>query len=124
MKKDIAKIWVEALKSGDYLQGTEYLCADDRYCCLGVLCDLYAQNAADNLRIVEKFKGDSEFRITYYNHDSEVLPDVVQEWAGMSSNAGKYMDDTLFESSLASDNDQGDSFDELAKKIELYVDDL
>lgn len=124
MKKDIAKIWIDALQSGEYKQGTEYLCADGQYCCLGVLCDLYAQNAADNLRIVEKFKGDSEFRITYYNHDSEVLPDVVQEWAGMSSNAGKYMDDTLFESSLASDNDQGDSFDELAKKIELYVDDL
>ena len=124
MKKDIAEIWINALQSGEYDQGSEYLCAGGRYCCLGVLCDLYAQNAADNLRIVEKEKGDSGFIITYYNHDSEVLPDVVQEWAGMCTNAGKYMDGTLYESSLASDNDQGDSFHELAKKIALYVDDL
>ena len=124
MKKDIAKIWVDALQSGKYDQGSEYLCAGGRYCCLGVLCDLYAQDTADNLRIVEKEKGDSGFIITYYNHDSEVLPDVVQEWAGMSTNTGKYLSDSLFESSLASDNDQGDTFHELAKKIELYADDL
>ena len=124
MKKDIAKIWVDALKSGEYKQGTEYLCAGDRYCCLGVLCDLYAQNAADNLRIVEKQKGDKGFTITYYNYDSEVLPEIVQEWAGMSTNTGKYMSDTLFESSLASDNDQGATFEELADVIAKSVDDL
>jgi hypothetical protein len=124
MKKDIAKIWVTALKSGDYKQGSEYLCANDRYCCLGVLCDLYLQEDGSSLSVVEKKKGDKDFTVTWYNHDAEVLPDVVQEWAGMNTNTGKYLSDILFESSLASDNDQGATFEELADIITKSVDDL
>ena len=124
MKKSIAKIWVEALKSGEYKQGTEYLCADGQYCCLGVLCDLYVKNVDEDLPIVEKFKGESEVMITYYNHDSEVLPDVVQEWAGMATDTGKYLSDTLCESSLAIDNDNGATFEELADVIAKSFDDL
>ena len=32
--------WVEALRSGKYEQGNKFLRLGDRYCCLGVLCDL------------------------------------------------------------------------------------
>lgn len=32
--------WVEALESGKYEQGTLWLKADGKYCCLGVLCEL------------------------------------------------------------------------------------
>lgn len=32
----LQKKWVAALRSGEYKQGTEYLCKDERYCCLGV----------------------------------------------------------------------------------------
>lgn len=34
--------WLEALRSGDYRQGTGHLrsVSNDTYCCLGVLCDI------------------------------------------------------------------------------------
>lgn len=38
--------WVEALRSGRYLQGTDHLRdAQDRYCCLGVYCDISGRGA-------------------------------------------------------------------------------
>jgi hypothetical protein len=32
--------WVAALRSGKYAQGTDKLCKDNAYCCLGVLCEI------------------------------------------------------------------------------------
>ena len=36
----LARRWVAALRSGKYRQGQGGLRTGDRYCCLGVLCDL------------------------------------------------------------------------------------
>jgi len=43
MNKRIKKLWVSALRSGKYKQGQEQTKDQTRYCCLGVLCDLYAK---------------------------------------------------------------------------------
>ena len=40
MKKTNKKIWVRALRSGQYKQGSGYLCRDGKYCCLGVAFDV------------------------------------------------------------------------------------
>lgn len=40
LDKDIKKAWVEALRSGKYEQGEDYLKKDNCYCCLGVLCEI------------------------------------------------------------------------------------
>jgi len=32
--------WVEALESGKYQQGAQYLCRDNKFCCLGVACEV------------------------------------------------------------------------------------
>lgn len=48
MKKDIAEMWIEALRSGKYKQGYGYLKQESgdnieenaRFCCLGVLCSI------------------------------------------------------------------------------------
>lgn len=37
MDESIKAQWVSALRSGEYEQGKSYLCADGKYCCLGVL---------------------------------------------------------------------------------------
>ncbi len=34
------KKWTDALRSGRYAQGINYLCRNGSYCCLGVLCEL------------------------------------------------------------------------------------
>lgn len=47
------KLWVEALRSGEYEQCTNELCTNDGagtnyYCCLGVANELFNLNAQDN----------------------------------------------------------------------------
>ena len=32
--------WTKALRSGEYVQGEQYLCFEDCFCCLGVLADI------------------------------------------------------------------------------------
>lgn len=41
MEEGLKNRWVTALKSGTYQQGMDVLrTPDDKYCCLGVLCDI------------------------------------------------------------------------------------
>ena len=43
MNAEIKARWVEALRSGKYQQGRAALRSlEERFCCLGVLCDLYS----------------------------------------------------------------------------------
>jgi hypothetical protein len=40
MDADLKAKWVEALRSGEYEQGSLYLRKEGKHCCLGVLCEL------------------------------------------------------------------------------------
>jgi len=40
MNPEIKQKWIEALKSGEYKQTDGKLRQDNRFCCLGVLCDI------------------------------------------------------------------------------------
>lgn len=40
MNKEIARKWVDALRSGEYKQTRGRLRSGDRFCCLGVLCEI------------------------------------------------------------------------------------
>lgn len=45
MNPSIKERWVQALRSGNYVQGTDLLRSkSNEFCCLGVLCDLYIQD--------------------------------------------------------------------------------
>lgn len=71
MKKNIKKKWLAALKSGEYEQGQGTLVrieeSGKRYCCLGVLCHLWAK---------EKHK-----KMPQYD---AMPPDNVLDWAGLN----------------------------------------
>lgn len=43
MDQELKAKWVEALRSGKYEQATGWLREGNRYCCLGVLCDISGQ---------------------------------------------------------------------------------
>lgn len=45
MEADLKREWAEALRSGDYVQGNNFLhyVPDNTWCCLGVLCDVLAK---------------------------------------------------------------------------------
>jgi hypothetical protein len=38
INKEELKIWIAALRSGEYIQGKDCLQYENRYCCLGVAC--------------------------------------------------------------------------------------
>ena len=99
MKTDIKNQWLEALRSGHYQQGiralrhinTQEKDQPDQFCCLGVLCDLYAkahpndlnwgpQTAFYNVPFLTRFEGDDEI-----HKSMSYLPMRVREWAGLKN---------------------------------------
>jgi hypothetical protein len=103
--------WVEALRSGTYRQGTKRLRrrqegdSEDRYCCLGVLCDISNDGHWEY--------ASSEF-LYYYkmgdkSYDNVILPTEISR---------KYNITSVQEYSLIDLNDNGASFPEIALYIE------
>lgn len=117
MNKDVKALWLAALRSGEYKQGSGFLKivgkngAQDRFCCLGVLCELAVEAGVTN-RLREGYE------TTYGvpgDTDTAVLPAHVRKWAGMDSKAGSYNSGN---NSLTGDNDDGMSFGAIADVIE------
>lgn len=111
MLNDNAKKWVDALRSGDYKQGKNVLHATDGYCCLGVACELYAQEFPLPREIAssgnERFDG----------HVS-VPPSQVVDWLGLRHELGVFVNAPDACESLAGMNDKGTPFAEIADFIE------
>jgi len=59
MKKEIKEKWFTALKSGSYKQGFGQLRHKDKFCCLGVLCDVVDQKGWTNKFGVSSHRGAS-----------------------------------------------------------------
>ena len=74
MNKRIKKLWLKALRSGEYKHTKHKLRRHGHgYCCLGVLCDLHSSET------------DTEWDGDYYLHANVVLPTEVIVWAGLKS---------------------------------------
>ena|ERR1700741_5527679 len=118
MKKSIAMKWVAALESGEYKQTTGKLRQGNSFCCLGVLCNLHAQEFPEIAKTQKK-------RNSYLGEFGE-LPEKVQEWSEMSSDEGDFYDpSTLREYSLINMNDkEGKTFEQIAKVIRKYYKEL
>lgn len=109
MKKEIAEEWVKALRSGKYKQGRNFLKKDDKFCCLGVLCEIAAESM--NSAAID------------YSNNSWALPPSIQNWAEMSSSMGVFEPefDENANHSLSFINDNlGGNFNEIADIIEAY----
>lgn len=114
MKKEIATLWVNALRSGKYQQVTGKLKRHGGYCCLGVLCELSEQG---------EFIDMGEMKDCYVlpngNIGSTNLPNDIVEWAGMSSIVGAiHPDYPSGITTLSAMNDDGSYFAEIADVIE------
>jgi len=131
MKKDIAKKWVKALRSGKYKQGECYLKqfndnGQAKHCCLGVLCELYNNEMKKkhkkslNTKIVDGYAE----RPVSFNKQQQGLPSVVKKWAGMKDSLGYFIADTEFSECLADLNDMGTKFKTIANTIEKNVENL
>lgn len=107
MNAEIKQKWIEALRSGEYRQGINYLRGNDNtYCCLGVLCDLYAKEHNIEWRDSAIFQA-KELNVA--GTTPHYLPNRVQEWAEVNGNNPNL---------LGNRNDEGKTFNEIADIIE------
>lgn len=112
MNPEVKKKWIEALKSREYDQGVGGLCVGDRFCCLGVLCDLHAREtnkAWDHQVGIER-------GAARYCGCRNYLPQEVMEWAGLKSENPVVGGNDR--QALANLNDGGYSFSSIANLIE------
>lgn len=81
MHREIKDLWVDALRSGKYQQGSEALCniAENTHCCLGVLCDLYLGYAGESWTNPDDHYG-------LIDGQKYLLPLSVMKWAGLNTN--------------------------------------
>lgn len=130
--------WLEALRSGEYLQakGTirEELEEEDQvemshthsYCCLGVLSDLVAKEHPERVAWGEE----NLINTTEGGHDASpalangVLHDEVCRITGLDERdpwLGSYKPECTLESRASDWNDSGHDFTEIATQIETHL---
>ncbi len=110
MKKSIKKLWVKALRSGKYKQGTAGLRFEGSFCCLGVLCDLHSQAA------FLSWEHDENSGTYRYLGESIVLPREVCAWAGLDT-----QNPAVPKIFLTTQNDARRSFKRVATMIERHL---
>lgn len=119
------QLWVDTLRSDRFKQGKHFLhnADTDEYCCLGVACELYDEVVGGlNKRVLTAKREDDmggPMRVTAYGTDLGggtiySLPVVVRDWLGLHGDSAAYG----LNDSLAKLNDEGKSFDVIAKTIE------
>jgi hypothetical protein len=113
MNPQVQQAWVKALRSGEYKQGRTRLRAGDKFCCLGVLCDLHQKAGLGRWDGTEYFDGAED-----EDHTALLLPDAVMEWAGLSYCSGCFVHIGTRKMLLSNHNDEGASFADLANAIE------
>jgi len=123
-----AKAWVKALRSKKYEQGQHFLRKDNRYCCLGVACELYAKEHP-GFKISSRSMQEADGLVTVYLYGQTAsdtnLPSPVMRWLNLNDPSGhiesEWRSDLVPEhilGSLAAVNDHGASFEKIADLIE------
>lgn len=116
MNTKIKKRWIEALRSGEYEQTDGYLkvIADNetRYCCLGVLCELYIESKNRTLKKKLKWKEEEHGGCSIYGKTGR-LSAPIKKWCEIDGKDSGERNENL----LVDMNDRGDSF----KKIATYI---
>lgn len=125
MNEQIKKQWLRALRNGKYKQTRSNLRTSTGFCCLGVLCDLYAKETNVEWEQVE-LDGVKKNSIYYRMHNAhDVLPLEVSLWAGVpispAVQAAPFGDTREISQTLGNLNDTGFSFYKIAKLIEKQL---
>lgn len=75
LNPEVKAKWVAALRSGEYKQGYRNLRSpDDRFCCLGVLCDLAAKEGVIPPATIMH-------GLFFYGESSALPSEAVSSWA-------------------------------------------
>lgn len=112
--------WIEALRSGEYIQGKNKLHSQYGFCCLGVLCDIAEKEgliAKVSYDSVGSDGGDFQYFLYGENTDEDFLPTEVREWSGLEDTNPTVLE-AGSEIRLSQLNDNGESFEYIANLIE------
>ena len=103
------RLWVEALRSGEYKQTDGRLKVGDRFCVLGTACDLFAKHTGQG-----RWDGD-QFYVPSEDYGYEgCVPSEVMNWLGLREDDGEMYDGHALDAL----NDDGTTFLMLADLIE------
>ena len=105
-----AKLWLEALRSGEFKQAKDQLEVEGSYCCLGVACVIAENHGVEIKRdILGQIEGAN-------------LADQpeVQKWLGLHDFEARIGSNH----SVALMNDKGASFAVIADHLEAYADEI
>jgi hypothetical protein len=119
---DIKEKWLTALRSGKYVKGTGRLCGGNKYCCLGVLCEVQQRpkSLVETTTVTNSYYFDNMSNyISIENELFEILREGGTFW-GYTIDIIKDLFPSIGGSSLAEINDNVDSFDEVIEIIEKY----
>ena len=108
-----AKKWIATLRSGEFKQGKAVLLRDNKYCCLGVACELFIR---DGGQLAKAIVADAFGETTTFHGMTAELPPEVVSWLGLTRRDG-YFYTPEFES-LTRLNDRGLVFEAIADIIE------
>lgn len=128
MRSDVKAKWVQALRSGEYQQtvGLLHRVVDGNtdgstnpdaglqvgFCCLGVLCEVAVKDG-----VISATHKDGGHFVLYGKEGISMLPEKVQQWAGLTS-LGTYEDNGETRS-LAELNDHDRlNFNQIADVVE------
>lgn len=113
LKPAFKKLWLEALRSGEYEQGRTVLCSEDgRWCCLGVAADVETDAFWELTDFCYYWVLVSARRAAVSFREGHDLPEVVMEKMGLSVEA---------EAALITGNDNGLTFEQIANAIEACL---
>lgn len=138
MNPRVKKKWLKALRSGQYAQTQGALCHEDEdgncaFCCLGVLCNIHAEEKGRHWKEPENNKelhqrldgsvelsygGRKEFLTGKLKPEFGALPNIVRKWAGLDA-----VDPLIGADTRASEwNDlENKTFEEIADLVEEYL---
>ena len=126
MNPEIKKLWVDALRSGEYKQGQGTLKRSDCFCCLGVLTDIFIKitGRAEWIPVAESHRAriiSTDY--AYQEESSAILLKAVCEWAGLKrpNPVMPIRLPTRNITTLSELNDLGRGFSEIADIIEKYL---
>lgn len=120
-EKTPKELWIEALRSGEFMQGRGGLRTEaGHYCCLGVLCEVFRRTTGKG-EWRANYVGRTEFAVGL-SVGMNLAPGEVALWVGFepdktgSSPRANFTDNA--QAALAGPNDRGATFLEIADVIE------
>jgi hypothetical protein len=117
MNPEIKKDWLAALRSGQYVQGKDYLhTIDNKFCCVGVLADILHKKGLIPEPVLDIDNSDT---FAYCGHPTMLPKKILIGLGVFDEDTPAYIGGNLFcLTDLAERNDRGETFEEIAEVIE------